>query len=92
MEPSSTISVLDRMLDPLSDCLNSEAAQRIVALGIEPAVQARIEELADRSTELRGAFIVGVTPAGRTTVHVLAKNSRHRLNVRAELIAQGLYP
>lgn len=41
---------------------------------------------------LRGAFIVGLTPTGRTTVHVLARNARHRLNVRAELIAQGLYP
>jgi hypothetical protein len=51
MEPSQTISVLDRMLDPLSDCLNPEAAQRIVALGIAPEVQARIAELADRSTE-----------------------------------------
>jgi len=33
-----------------------------------------------------------VTPTGRTTAHVLAMNARHRLNVRAELIAQGLYP
>ena len=41
---------------------------------------------------LRGAFIVGLTPTGRTTVYVLAMNARHRLNVRAELIAQGLYP
>ena len=40
----------------------------------------------------REAFIVGLTPIGRTTVHVFAMNSRHRLNVRAELIAQGLYP
>ncbi len=41
---------------------------------------------------LRGAFIVGLTPTGRTTVHVLAMNARRRLSVRAELIAQGLYP
>jgi predicted transcriptional regulator len=51
MEPSRTISVLDRMLEPLSDCLNPEAAQRIVALGIDPDVQARIAKLADRSSE-----------------------------------------
>ena len=41
---------------------------------------------------LRGALIIGRTPIGRTTVYVLAMNARHRLNVRAELIALGLYP
>ena len=44
-------TALDRMLDPLSDCLNTEAAQRIIALRIDPALQTRIEELADRSNE-----------------------------------------
>ena len=39
------------MLDPLSDCLDIEVAQRITALRIDPALQARIEELADRSNE-----------------------------------------
>lgn len=51
MQPSRTISALNRLLDPLSDCLNPEAAQRIVALGIAPDIQARIAELADRSNE-----------------------------------------
>jgi hypothetical protein len=31
-------------------------------------------------------------PTGRTTVHVLAMNARHRLDVRAELIAPGALP
>jgi hypothetical protein len=51
MEESATITALDRMLDPLSECFNTEVAQRIVALRIDPAIQARIEELADRSNE-----------------------------------------
>ena len=51
MEPSLTISVLDRILDPLCDFLNPQAAQRIVALGLDPDVKARIAELADRSNE-----------------------------------------
>jgi hypothetical protein len=51
MEPSATMTALDRMLDPLSDCLNVEAAQRIVALRIDPDTQTRISELADRSNE-----------------------------------------
>lgn len=41
---------------------------------------------------VRGALIVGLTPIGRTTVSVLAMNARHRLDVRAELVAQGLFP
>jgi hypothetical protein len=41
---------------------------------------------------LAGARIIGLTPVGRTTVAVLAMNARHRLSVRDELIAQGLYP
>ncbi len=51
MDPSSTITALDRMLDSLSDCLNAESAERIVALRIDPALQARIDELADRCNE-----------------------------------------
>jgi hypothetical protein len=41
---------------------------------------------------LRGPLIIGLTPIGRTTVYVLAMNGRHRLNVRADLVAQGLFP
>ena len=59
--------------------------------GIVPLFNPRLHFWADHFT-LRGALIVGVTPTGRTTAHVLAMNARHRLNVRAELIAQGLYP
>jgi hypothetical protein len=51
MEQSSTTTALDRILDPLSDCLNTEVAQRIVELRIEPDIQSRIEELADRCNE-----------------------------------------
>jgi HNH endonuclease len=58
---------------------------------IVPLFNPRRDRWADHFT-LRGAFIVGRTPTGRTTVYVLAMNARHRLNVRAELIAQGLYP
>ena len=42
--------------------------------------------------ELRGAFIVGKTPIGRTTVRVLSMNAGQRLQLRAVLVSQGLYP
>ncbi|HKI21249.1 MAG TPA: HNH endonuclease [Isosphaeraceae bacterium] len=58
---------------------------------IVPLFNPRQDRWADHFT-LRGALIVGRTPSGRATISVLAMNSRHRLNVRAELISQGLYP
>ena len=37
----------------------------------------------------RGAEIVGLTPIGRATVHVLNMNEPHRLRLRVELLAAG---
>jgi hypothetical protein len=51
METASAMTALDRMLDPLSGCLDAEVARRIVALRIAPDIQARIDELADRCNE-----------------------------------------
>jgi hypothetical protein len=45
--------VLSRLLDPVGRCLTPEVevAQQLVALQVDPAVQARLEELADKCTE-----------------------------------------
>ncbi len=40
----------------------------------------------------RGAVLVGRTSIGRTTVSVLAVNLPERLQLRQELIAEGLFP
>ena len=42
---------MDRMLEQLSDCLNAESAQRIVALRIDPEIQSRVEILAGLASE-----------------------------------------
>jgi len=42
--------------------------------------------------ELRGPLIMGLTPAGRATVRVLSMNAGQRLQLRAALIAHGLFP
>ena len=42
---------MDRTLEQLSDCLNAESAQRIVALRIVPEIQARVEVLAGMANE-----------------------------------------
>ena len=41
---------------------------------------------------LVGPLILGITPLGRATVAVLSMNQGQRLQLRAALIAHGLYP
>ena len=48
---SSAGSVLDRILDPLADCLTPEVAKRIADLRADPQTQARFDELADKANE-----------------------------------------
>lgn len=45
--------VLDRVLDPVARCLNTESAKHLVALRADPQAQDRIEQLADLSTDGR---------------------------------------
>jgi len=66
--------------------------------GIDPDT-GRVERLFDPRTqvwaehfEIRGPLIVGRTATGRTTVRVLSMNTGQRLQLRAALIAHGLYP
>lgn len=40
----------------------------------------------------RGAMLVGLTPAGRTTISVLAMNAAKVVAVRRALIEEGLFP
>jgi len=44
-------SVLDRMLDPLIRCLDAESVKRVSELSVDPAVQARVDALAERANE-----------------------------------------
>jgi len=44
-------SVLSRLLEPVGRCLTPEVAQHLAALQVDPAVQARLEELADKCSE-----------------------------------------
>ena len=58
MQPATetTTSALNQLLEPLTRMLSSDAAQQILALRIDPAVQARIDDLADRCND--GALTV----------------------------------
>jgi hypothetical protein len=44
-------AALERLLDPLSRCLNPESASRVVALRADPALQARVDLLANKCNE-----------------------------------------
>ena len=44
-------SVLDLMLDPVSRCLDADSARRLLEVRIDPAVQERVDVLAEKANE-----------------------------------------
>ena len=48
---TNTTTALNQLLEPLSQTLGVDAARSLAGLQIDPAIQARIEELADRCNE-----------------------------------------
>lgn len=48
---NSGSNVLDRILDPLADCLTPEVAKKIADLRADVQTQARFDELADKANE-----------------------------------------
>ncbi len=49
----NTANVLDRVLDPFTDCLTPEVATKIVAMRADEETQARLDELAGKANEGR---------------------------------------
>ena len=49
--PNDVTTVLAHLLEPVGRCFTPEVAQAIVDLRADPAVQARLEDLADKSTQ-----------------------------------------
>lgn len=47
----TTASVLDRLLDPVGQCLTPDVARALLAVRADDDAQARIDELADKCTE-----------------------------------------
>jgi hypothetical protein len=44
-------TLLDGILDPLSRCLDAESARRLLDFKMDPAMQARVDDLAARANE-----------------------------------------
>jgi hypothetical protein len=51
VKTTNTAPVLDRLVDPLAECLTPETARRILRLKADRKLQARVDYLAGRSTE-----------------------------------------
>ena len=51
MSSESTNAVLDQLFDPVSECLTADVARRIAALRAAPAVQDRLDALADKCSD-----------------------------------------
>ena len=49
MSATAIPSVLDRLLDPVRDCLTPEVARRILALRADPVTQAKLDEYAEKN-------------------------------------------
>lgn len=47
----STTSLLDRFLDPVVEFLPADTARKIIDLGIDPELQTRLDELADKAND-----------------------------------------
>jgi hypothetical protein len=48
MKPAKSAPVLDQLVAPLGDCLTPESARRLLALKVDPKLQARVDDLAGR--------------------------------------------
>ena len=46
-----TTHLIDQVIEPFTDCLTREAAERVVAVRADAETQARIDELADKANE-----------------------------------------
>ena len=49
MSDAVSAQVLDALLDPLSHCFDLASARRVAEFQVDPAVQARVQSLAERA-------------------------------------------
>ena len=47
----AAVPLLDGLMEPLSRCLTPESARRVVALRIDPGIEARVDTLAESANE-----------------------------------------
>ena len=62
-------AALDRLLESLGRCLTKDSAEQVVALRADAKLQARLEELAEKSTE--GALTLDERSEYETYIHAI---------------------
>jgi predicted DNA-binding protein len=83
----STISLLDRFLEPVVEFLPADTAQKIVDLRIAPDLQARLDELAEKAN--RGSLTEDEREEYEGYVEELDVIAIIKLKARAALRRQG---
>lgn len=84
----STTSLLDRFLDPVVDFLPADTARKIIELGIDPALQNRLDELADKANE--GTLSVDEREEYERYIEELDVIAIFKLKAKAALRRQGI--
>jgi len=83
--PSTPVTMLDRLLDPVVQCLSVETARQLVDLRADEEIQARVRDLAEKrneatlSAEERAEYESYVMAA--SIVAILQAKARARLNL-----------
>jgi hypothetical protein len=83
MASDANISLLDRLLDPVTQALSPEAARRLVELRADEAAQQRIDELADKSTA--GSLTPGERSEYESLIHAANVIAILQMKARAML-------
>jgi hypothetical protein len=88
MNDGGASGVLDRLLDPVSRCLNPDSARALVELRADPAASARMAELAEKCNEGR----LSSTERDEYEAYVHAGNLIAILQAKARLMLKQRAP
>ncbi|HET6880253.1 MAG TPA: hypothetical protein VFI31_08865 [Pirellulales bacterium] len=84
----STTSLLDRFLDPVVEFLPADTARKIIELWIDPELQTRLDELADKAND--GTLSAAEREEYEGYVEELDIIAVFKLKAKAALRRQGL--
>lgn len=84
----STISILDRFLAPVVEFLPADTARRIIDLRIDPELQVRLDELAEKANE--GTLSAAERDEYERYIEELDVIAIFKLKAKAALRRQGL--
>ena len=91
MKDGEAATVLDRLLEPISRCLNAESAKALVELRADPEADARVAELAEKCNE--GQLTAAERREYETYIHVgnllAILQAKARLHLKRKPVPDG---